>query len=152
MNRKSKSAQERTRKRTVRRKRKRRRETDHSWAGGPAKTQWQDPHLARQVNSETVTAQPPPIPTTPALPIPPNTRLSRREVAAALTAHGFRVAALTLATKAVRGGGPPYERFGKYVVYVWGPCLEWARSRLQAMGGSSTSDQKPHYTTTDSPL
>jgi len=148
MNRESKSAQERTRKQTVWRKRKRRHETDHSWAGDPAITQQlSTPIIARTL---PVTAQSPLIPTTPTLPIPLNARLSRTDAAAALTAHGFRVAALTLATKAVRGGVPPYERFGKYTVYVWGPTLKWAQDRLKPMGGA-TSDQKPHYTT-DFPL
>jgi hypothetical protein len=147
MNRKSKSAQERTRKQTVWRKRKRRHETNHSRADAPAITQQlSTPMVARAL---PVTARPLLIPTNPALPIPLNARLSRKEAAAALTAHGFRVAALTLATKAVRGGGPPYERFGKYTSYVWGPTLKWAQGRLKPICGS-TPDQKPHYTTDSS--
>ena len=141
MNRESKSAQEHTRKQTIWRKRKRKHETDHSWAGDPTIT----PTIARAL---PVTAQQPPL----IPPTPLNARLSRKEAAAALTAHGFRVAALTLATKAVRGGGPPYERFGKYTVYVWGPTLKWAQDRLKPMGGSPASNQKPHYTTGDFPL
>ena len=61
-----------------------------------------------------------------------NKLLTRDAVAAALTAAGFPFSAATLATKATRGGGPPYQLFGRRPLYEWGPSLEWARSRLSA--------------------
>jgi hypothetical protein len=65
-------------------------------------------------------------------PIPrdPDTLLGRREAAHALTAAGYRTSAATLATKASRGGGPPFRRWGRKPLYRWGDTLEWARSRL----------------------
>jgi hypothetical protein len=56
--------------------------------------------------------------------------LTRDAVAAALTDAGFPVSAATLATKATRGGGPPYQLFGRRPLYRWGDVLEWARGRL----------------------
>jgi hypothetical protein len=62
-----------------------------------------------------------------------DTLLTRDQVAAALTAAGFPVSPKTLATKAVRGGGPPYQIFGtKRSLYRWGSALAWAQSRLSA--------------------
>jgi hypothetical protein len=60
----------------------------------------------------------------------PDTLLTRKATAMALTARGYPVAAGTLATKAVRGGGPPYRKFGTRVLYRWGDALAWAQSRL----------------------
>jgi hypothetical protein len=62
----------------------------------------------------------------------PNTLLRRRATAEALTEAGFPVAAKTLATKASRGGGPPYRVFGRTVLYRWGDVLAWAEARLSA--------------------
>jgi hypothetical protein len=59
-----------------------------------------------------------------------NTMLRRHELAEALSARGFKVAAGTLATKATRGGGPPYRSFGRTPLYRWGDALAWAESRL----------------------
>jgi hypothetical protein len=58
--------------------------------------------------------------------------LTRDAVAAALTAAGFPVKAKTLATKASRGGGPPYQLFGVRPLYRWGDAVAWAKSRLSA--------------------
>ncbi len=58
-----------------------------------------------------------------------NPRLSRREVAAALTAQGFPIAPATLATMACRGGGPRYVIFNGRAFYDLTDALEWARSR-----------------------
>jgi len=56
--------------------------------------------------------------------------LTREATAAALTACGFPVKSKTLATKASRGGGPPFMAFGARVLYRWGDSLAWAKSRL----------------------
>jgi len=63
---------------------------------------------------------------------PQDRLLSRADVARALTEHGFRIAEATLATKAVRGGGPPYQVFGKYALYRLSDALAWAQERLTA--------------------
>ncbi len=60
----------------------------------------------------------------------PNTLLTRRDAAAALRAAGFPVAEKTLATKATRGGGPPYSLFSGRALYRWGDALAWAQSRM----------------------
>jgi hypothetical protein len=67
--------------------------------------------------------------------------LTRRATVAALIASGYPVAAGTLATMAVRGGGPPYHRFGTRVLYRWADCLAWAEARLSpAMRSTSEAD------------
>jgi hypothetical protein len=87
-----------------------------------------------------------------------NTRLRRDATAEALTAAGFPVSPATLATKATRGGGPPFQRFGRVPLYRWGDCLEWAHSRLSAPmrstseadavdGRGSTSEDNPRSAT-----
>jgi hypothetical protein len=67
-------------------------------------------------------------------PVPddPNIRLRRTATAAALTAAGFPISDKTLATKASRGGGPPYRLFGRVPLYRWGDSLAWAEGRLSA--------------------
>jgi len=67
-------------------------------------------------------------------PIPedPNALLTRDATATALTAAGFPISGATLATRATRGGGPPYQLFGRRPLYRWGDCIAWARSRLSA--------------------
>jgi hypothetical protein len=56
--------------------------------------------------------------------------LSRQQAAAALTEAGYPTAAATLATKATRGGGPPFSKYGPKSLYRWGPTLSWAQARL----------------------
>jgi hypothetical protein len=78
-----------------------------------------------------------------ASPIPddPNALLTRSANAAALTAAGFPVKPATLATKASRGGGPPYRLFGARPLYRWGDSLNWAQSRLsEPMRNTSEGD------------
>ena len=65
------------------------------------------------------------------IPTDPEALLTRDQTAAALTAAGFPTKAKTLATKATRGGGPPYHLFGPRALYRWRDSLEWARSRLR---------------------
>jgi hypothetical protein len=64
------------------------------------------------------------------MPPDPDALLTRDATAAALTAVGFPVAPKTLATKATRGGGPPFRKFGPRALYRWGDSLEWAIARL----------------------
>jgi hypothetical protein len=61
-----------------------------------------------------------------------NTMLRRVTLAEALTAAGFPITAATLATKASRGGGPPYRSFGRTPLYRWADALAWAEGRLSA--------------------
>lgn len=58
--------------------------------------------------------------------------LSREQCAAALTAAGYPIKPKTLATKATRGGGPPYGVFGVRALYRWGDALAWAESQTIA--------------------
>ena len=62
------------------------------------------------------------------LPDHPDALLTRERVAAALSAAGYPVATKTLATKATRGGGPPYRVFGCRALYRWGDALAWAEN------------------------
>ena len=71
----------------------------------------------------------------------PNTLLTRKATAEALNAAGYPVRPATLATKASRGGGPPFRRFGRIPLYRWGDTLDWAQSRLSApMRSTSEAD------------
>ena len=58
------------------------------------------------------------------------TLLTRDATASALTSVGFPISAATLATRATRGGGPKYRKFGQRPLYRWGDSLEWAKGRL----------------------
>jgi hypothetical protein len=60
----------------------------------------------------------------------PDALLTRRQAASALTDAGYPTAAATLATKATRGGGPPFSKYGPKTIYRWGDALTWARNRL----------------------
>ncbi len=55
--------------------------------------------------------------------------LSRKKTAEALTAIGYQTSPATLATKATRGGGPPYRLFGRLPQYKWRDALRWAENR-----------------------
>jgi hypothetical protein len=72
-----------------------------------------------------------------------DTLLTRDQVAEALTDAGFPVRPKTLATKATRGGGPPFRCFGTKPLYRWSDALAWAQSRLgPPRGGAVQSDAK----------
>ncbi len=62
----------------------------------------------------------------------PDTLLRRQQLAEALTAAGFPITGPTLATRATRGGGPPFQMFGRIPLYRWGTALAWAQGRLSA--------------------
>jgi hypothetical protein len=59
----------------------------------------------------------------------PDALLTRAGTAAALTAAGYPTSAATLATKATRGGGPPFRRYGRVPLYRWGDTLAWAEAK-----------------------
>jgi hypothetical protein len=75
--------------------------------------------------------------------------LTRDQTASALTEKGFPVKAKTLATKATRGGGPPYHKFGPRALYRWGDALEWAYSRMTPVHHSTS--EADTYRATDAP-
>lgn len=64
------------------------------------------------------------------IPDSPDARLTRIQVADALTEAGYPVRPGTLATKATRGGGPPYSSWGPRVLYRWADALAWAENRM----------------------
>jgi hypothetical protein len=66
------------------------------------------------------------------------TMLNRKQAASALWAAGFPVSASTLATKAVRGGGPVFRRFGRIPLYKWGDLRRWAEEKLSKPMGSTS--------------
>ena len=70
-----------------------------------------------------------------------NDLLRRHALAQALTDAGYPTASATLATKATRGGGPPFRLYGRIPLYRWGDALAWAESRLSALQ-RSTSEGK----------
>jgi hypothetical protein len=63
------------------------------------------------------------------IPTKPDQLLTRDQAAEALTEAGYPIKAKTLATKATRGGGPPFRHFGPRVLYRWADILEWAETR-----------------------
>lgn len=66
------------------------------------------------------------------VPDSPDTLLRRKATAEALTTLGYPTSDKTLATKASRGGGPPFRSFGRIPLYRWGDALAWAEERLSA--------------------
>jgi hypothetical protein len=64
-----------------------------------------------------------------------DTWLDRAEGSAALRAAGFDISPTTLASKATRGGGPPYRVFMGVAKSRWGDLLAWAESRSVYRGG-----------------
>ncbi len=72
------------------------------------------------------------------IPENPDAQLTRHHLATALTQAGYPISPATLATKACRGGGPPYQLFGPRALYRWGPALDWARGRLSEPRCSSS--------------
>ena len=64
--------------------------------------------------------------------------LTREQVADALGRCGVPCSSKTLATRACRGGGPPYRRFGKRAIYRWGDVVEWARAEMTTPARSAS--------------
>ena len=78
-----------------------------------------------------------------AIPSDPEALLTRDAMAQALTEAGFPVSPATLATKACRGGGPPFRKFGPKPLYRWASGLEWARAKLGPMVSSTSELDRP---------
>jgi hypothetical protein len=76
-----------------------------------------------------------------------NDLLRRQPLAEALTQAGFPTAAATLATKATRGGGPPFRLYGRIPLYRWGDALDWAKGRLSAPMCSTSEPDHPRVST-----
>ncbi len=72
------------------------------------------------------------------IPVNPETLLTRAAAAVALTEAGFPVKRATLATKASRGGGPPFQHWGSKPLYRWGDLIAWAEARLKERVRSSS--------------
>jgi hypothetical protein len=70
--------------------------------------------------------------------IPADKRFTRRQLAKALTDCGLPTSEKTLSTKASRGGGPPYQRYGKLAIYTWESSVEWALSEMGAPARSAS--------------
>jgi len=73
--------------------------------------------------------------------IPPETLLDRAQAAVAIRARGIRVSYATLATKATRGGGPPFKRFGKQAVYRWADVVAWIHETM-GEAAKTTSERR----------
>jgi hypothetical protein len=70
--------------------------------------------------------------------IDPDALLTRVRLSDELNKRGFPISPKTLATKASRGGGPPYVLFGRRPLYRWRHALSWAEGRLTAPRCSSS--------------
>jgi hypothetical protein len=71
-------------------------------------------------------------------PLDPDALLTRARLAEELNKLGYPITVTTLATKATRGGGPPYDLFGRRPLYRWRNALSWAEGRLTAPRCSSS--------------
>ena len=71
----------------------------------------------------------------------PETLLSRPDCAVALTQRGYPTRAKTLSTLVSRGGGPPYHKFGRRVLYRWSDAVAWAELRLSPAYCSSSDHE-----------
>ena len=69
----------------------------------------------------------------------PTAQLTRLAAAQALTNAGYPISVATLTTKATRGGGPPFRKWGTRVLYTWSETLAWAESKVSSRR-RSTSD------------
>ncbi len=65
------------------------------------------------------------------------TYLSRREAAGILSGRGFPTAPATLEKLASVGGGPPFRKYGRRVIYERGELLAWAEARARRVTSTS---------------
>lgn len=63
----------------------------------------------------------------------------RREAARYLSAHGLPTSTATLATKANRGGGPPYYKAGRAVLYKQADLDAFLQSQIKGPFDSTSS-------------
>jgi hypothetical protein len=78
------------------------------------------------------------------IPSNPDALLTRTQAADALKESGYPVASTSLATRASRGGGPRYRKFGTRVLYKWEDLVAWAEGRLsEPRSSSSEADARP---------
>lgn len=70
--------------------------------------------------------------------IPDSALLRRQRCADGLTQAGYPISPKTLASMVSRGGGPPYHKFGRTVLYRWSEALAWAEARLSPAQSSSS--------------
>ncbi len=75
-----------------------------------------------------------------------STLLRRQPCATNLTQAGYPISAKTLASMVSRGGGPPYHKFGRTVLYRWSEALAWAEARLSpALTSTSQLETAPRF-------
>lgn len=63
--------------------------------------------------------------------------LARREAATLLSEQGFPTAPATLEKLASIGGGPPFRKYGRRVIYDRGELLAWAEARARRVTSTS---------------
>jgi hypothetical protein len=61
-------------------------------------------------------------------PTDPDIRLTRDQLAVALSAAGYPISSATLATRVSRGERPPHAVWGSRVYYRWADALDWAKN------------------------
>jgi hypothetical protein len=76
--------------------------------------------------------------------VKPDDRLTRNQLAAALTEIGLPIATATLAAMAVRGDGPPFQVWGRRPLYTWSTAVYWAEARLNAPRRSAPAGDHGH--------
>jgi hypothetical protein len=80
----------------------------------------------------------------PAIDTKPRRWLRRRQASAHIEEkYNIPCAEATLATMAVRGGGPPYSRVGNTALYAEDNLDEWALEKLSTPR-RSTSEERQH--------
>jgi hypothetical protein len=67
-----------------------------------------------------------------------DTKLKPEELVAEAKKRGIPLTKSSLATWRSRGGGPPFEKFGPYVIYAWGTSWAWVQSRLSPVVHSTS--------------
>lgn len=76
--------------------------------------------------------------------IDPDAQLTRRQTIKALDDRGFPIKESTLATMATRGGGPPFQKWGRWPLYRWETSHRWALDRLSPVLGSTAEADHQH--------
>jgi hypothetical protein len=94
--------------------------------------------LSTATSNPGITVEANPSAQTALIPTDPDVLLTRDAAAAALTARGFPTSPATLASLVTRGNGPEYQKYGARPLYRWGSLLDWARSKLGPVQGSTS--------------